>query len=62
MGKTARSRLQQTLTSYAELRDQKLDKFYFEHCHAFATHLVRMTVGGVLNDMDLRRRMLDQLM
>ena len=43
----------------AELRTQKLDKFYFEHVMRLQAHLVRMTVGGVLNDMELRRRMLD---
>lgn len=44
----------------AELREQKLDKFYFEHVMRLQAHLVRMTVGGVLNDMDLRRHMLDE--
>lgn len=44
----------------AELREQKLDKFYFEHVMRLQHHLVRMTVGGVLNDMDMRRDMLDQ--
>jgi uracil-DNA glycosylase family 4 len=43
----------------AELRDQKLDKFYFEHVMRLQAHLVLMTVGGVLNDMQLRERMLD---
>src|SRR5262245_5950878 len=44
----------------AELREQKLDKFYFEHVMRLQAHLVLMTVGGVLNDMPLRERMLDQ--
>ena len=44
----------------AELRDQKLDKFYFEHVMRLQAHLVLMTVGGVLNDMQLREQMLDQ--
>ena len=44
----------------AELRDQKLDKFYFEHVMRLQSHLVLMTVGGVLNDMQLREQMLDQ--
>ena len=44
----------------AELRDQKLDKFYFEHVMRLQAHLVWMTVGGVLNDMQLRTQMLDQ--
>jgi len=44
----------------SELRDQKLDKFYFEHVMRLQHHLVWMTVGGVLNDMELRRRMLDE--
>ena len=44
----------------AELREQKLDKFYFEHVMRLQAHLVWMTVGGVLNDMALRRHMLDQ--
>ena len=43
----------------AELRDQKLDKFYFEHVMRLQAHLVSMTVGGVLNDMHLREQMLD---
>lgn len=43
----------------AELREQKLDKFYFEHVMRLQAHLVWMTVGGVLNDMPLRHRMLD---
>jgi len=43
----------------AELRDQKLDKFYFEHVMRLQSHLVWMTVGGVLSDMQLRERMLD---
>jgi len=44
----------------AELRTQKLDKFYFEHVMRLQAHLVLMTVGGVLNDMPLRNRMLDE--
>ena len=44
----------------AELREQKLDKFYFEHVMRLQAHLVLMTVGGVLNDMQLREQMLDQ--
>jgi DNA polymerase I-like protein with 3'-5' exonuclease and polymerase domains len=44
----------------SELRDQKLDKFYFEHVMRLQHHLVWMTVGGVLNDMELRRHMLDE--
>ena len=44
----------------AELREQKLDKFYFEHVMRLQAHLVLMTVGGVLNDMKLREHMLDQ--
>jgi len=44
----------------AELREQKLDKFYFEHVMRLQAHLVLMTVGGVLNDMKMRERMLDQ--
>ena len=43
----------------SELRTQKLDKFYFEHVMRLQAHLVWMTVGGVLNDMQLRERMLD---
>ena len=43
----------------AELRDQKLDRFYFEHVMRLQSHLVLMTVGGVLSDMQLRERMLD---
>ena len=43
----------------SELRSQKLDKFYFEHVMRLQAHLVLMTVGGVLNDMKLRERMLD---
>jgi uracil-DNA glycosylase family 4 len=44
----------------SELRTQKLDKFYFEHVMRLQAHLVLMTVGGVLNDMPLRNRMLDE--
>jgi len=43
-----------------ELKEQKLDQFYFEHVMRLQQHLVWMTVGGVLNDMDLRRNMLDE--
>jgi DNA polymerase I - 3''-5'' exonuclease and polymerase domains len=41
-----------------ELKEQGLDAFYFEHVMRLQAHLVRMTVGGVLNDMSLREDML----
>jgi DNA polymerase I-like protein with 3'-5' exonuclease and polymerase domains len=43
-----------------ELREQALDKFYFEHVMRLQAHLVWMTVGGVLSDMSLREKMLDE--
>lgn len=41
----------------AELRAQGLDKFFFEHVMRLQPHLVRMTVGGVLVDTDLREKL-----
>lgn len=46
-------------TLFDELRREKMDKFYIEHVMRLQAHLVRMTVGGVLNDMPMRHSMLD---
>jgi uracil-DNA glycosylase family 4 len=43
-----------------ELREQKLDAFYFNHVMRLQAHLVWMTVGGILNDMELRENMLNE--
>jgi uracil-DNA glycosylase family 4 len=43
-----------------ELKQQKLDKFYFEHVMRLQAHLVWMTVGGILNDIPMREEMLDE--
>ena len=38
----------------SEIREQGLEKFFFEHIMRLQPHLVRMTVGGVLMDTDLK--------
>jgi len=59
-GKDCALTLASNASIVAELREQKLDKFYFEHVMRLQAHLVWMTVGGILNDMPMRERMLDE--
>lgn len=44
-----------------ELREQKLDEFYFNHVMKLQPHLIQMTVGGVLCDVGLKQRIADEL-
>ena len=44
-----------------ELREQGLDKFYFNHVMKLQPHLIQMTVGGVLCDVELKQRIADEL-
>jgi len=45
----------------SELKSQKLDKFFFEHVMRAQPTLVRMVVGGVLVDQDVRNNLKDEL-
>lgn len=45
----------------SELKQQKLDTFFFEHVMRLQPHLVNMTVGGVLIDVDYKERLAKQL-
>ncbi len=44
-----------------ELKDQKLDKFFFEHVMRLQPHLVRMTVMGMLADLPLKDKIAEDL-
>ena len=44
-----------------ELRDAKLDTFFFQHVMKLQPHLVRMTVGGVKSDAELKTRLTEDL-
>lgn len=44
-----------------ELKDQALDKFFFENVMPLQPSLVRMTVGGVLTDQSLRAQLQDDI-
>ncbi|MBU2051495.1 MAG: hypothetical protein KKH61_21300 [Gammaproteobacteria bacterium] len=44
-----------------ELKQQKLDTFFFDHVMRVQPHLVRMTVGGVLIDTELKSGMVSSL-
>tara|TARA_Y100000310_G_scaffold122525_2_gene121214 strand:- start:4640 stop:7063 length:2424 start_codon:yes stop_codon:yes gene_type:complete len=44
-----------------ELKDQKLDKFYFNHVVHLTPHLVRMTVAGVKADTSLKDKIVDDM-
>lgn len=44
-----------------ELRQAKLDGFFFNHVMRLQPHLTRMTVGGVLCDAELKQRITDEL-
>lgn len=39
-----------------ELRNDKLDKFFFEHVMRLQPHLIRMSVGGLLVDSELKAK------
>lgn len=45
----------------AELREQKLDKFFFSHVMRLQPHLIKMTVGGVLIDTTLKQSITEEL-
>jgi uracil-DNA glycosylase family 4 len=45
----------------AELKSQMLDKFFFEHVMRLQPHLVRMTVGGMKVDTELKERIAGEL-
>lgn len=40
---------------HSELKQQSLDKFFFEHVMRAQPHLIRMVVGGIKVDMELRK-------
>ena len=44
-----------------ELRSQKLDQFFFEHIMRLQPHLIRMTVGGIKMDMQLKEEIRNSL-
>lgn len=44
-----------------ELRQQQLDKFFFEHVMRLQPHLARMTVGGVKVDLEMKAALNDEL-
>lgn len=45
----------------SELKSQKLDEFFFGHVMRLQPHLVRMTVGGILIDTELKASLTDSL-
>lgn len=45
----------------AELQEQKLYKFFIEHVMRLQPHLIRMTVGGLKVDMQLKERIKSEL-
>jgi uracil-DNA glycosylase family 4 len=49
------------LRELQELREQKLDKFFFDHVMRLQPHLVKMTVGGVLVDTTLKQSIAEEL-
>ena len=44
-----------------ELRAQDLKDFYFKHVQRLQSHLVRMQVGGILADVELKDKIADEL-
>lgn len=44
-----------------ELVDQNLDQFFFNHVMKLQPHLIQMTVGGVLCDVELKERIIVEL-
>lgn len=44
-----------------ELKQQGLDKFFFEHVMRLQPHLIRMTVGGILADIEYKDGLATQL-
>lgn len=44
-----------------ELKDQKLDEFFFSHVMRLQPHLIRMVVGGVLMDLPLKQRISEEM-
>ena len=46
---------------YKELRAQDLEDFYFKHVQRLQSHLVRMQVGGILADVELKDKIADEL-
>jgi uracil-DNA glycosylase family 4 len=46
---------------HTELRDQGLEKFFFDHVMMLQSHLVRMTVGGIKCDQQLKDHFTEDL-
>ena len=46
---------------HGELQEQHLEQFFFNHVMRLQPHLVRMTVGGVLNDLTLKERIIEEV-
>jgi uracil-DNA glycosylase family 4 len=44
-----------------ELKDQNLDKFFFEHVMRLQPHLIRMVVGGMLVDLPLKEKIAKEM-
>lgn len=44
-----------------ELREQGLEHFFFDHVMRLQPHLVQMTVGGILVDMEMKAALRDEL-
>lgn len=44
-----------------ELEEQELDQFFFNHVMELQPSLVRMTVGGILCDVELKEKITDEL-
>ena len=44
-----------------ELQDQELEDFFFEHVMRLQSHLVRMQVGGILADVELKDKISNDL-
>lgn len=51
--------LHASLSLGSELKQQGLDKFFFDHVMRAQSHLVRMTVGGILVDVEKKRHLQD---
>lgn len=46
---------------HTELREQGLERFFFDHVMKLQKHLVRMTVGGVKCDVELKQQTVEEL-
>lgn len=45
----------------SELRSQSLERFFFDHVMRLQPHLIRMTVGGILVDVDRKEQLKETL-